>query len=436
MPIAGGDWSLFFDGSDVGLTTKVDGWSADGVAFSNGWGDNRSTVHIPATSADVFAVGGFVTRESYEAADGHKYSFDPFSETGTLVGSSSRGPNADGLTKPDITAPGAIVKTPLSQDANLPLANQFPGGLFQAISGTSMSSPHVAGVMALVRSQYPNASVDELRSALTATATADIFSGAVPNNDWGAGKLTLASLPHSDNINNPFSVASYEAYYWTLSLTGTEPDEPTGACTQEIYNTAWLDISQLASQQERVIGSRWGDYSGVINTYTGSGAFDSLMPQDCNTYAANGDVRFRGLNREGPNPPDTVQIGTFLPVIIKSAGAEPLTGPVVEFSIQPAQTVPWGDLDCDGDADSVDALKTLQNAAGIAVNQDGCPEFESDAFAVDNDDDGPAVIWGDLDCDGDSDSVDALKALQNVAGVGVNQPPDCPELGEEVLVPA
>lgn len=435
-PIAGGDWTLYFDGSDVGVTTKVDGWSADGVPFSNGWGDNRSTVHIPATSPDVFAAGGFVTRETYGAADGQTYSFAPFSETGTLAGFSGRGPNAAGVIKPDITAPGAIIKAPLSQDANLPLANQFPGGQFQAFSGTSMSSPHTAGVMALMRSAYPQASWPQIKSVLTNNSATDGFTGETPNNDWGAGKVSLNGIPYGNNLTLPTVVggAPYNAL-WDLSLATTEDGEPSGDCTQDIFNTTWMDISQLPLGQY-VTGSRWGDYSGVANFYSGS-EFDSLNFYDCDNYAPTEDVRFRGFNRQGPNPPNLVQLGLTSPVNTQSAGGgDALTGPTVEFSISPAQTVPWGDLDCDGDADSVDALKTLQNTAGIAVNQSDCPEFESDAFAVDDDNDGPAVTWGDLDCDGDSDSVDALKSLQNLVGIAVNQPPDCPDLGEEVLVPA
>ena len=67
---------------------------------------------------------------------------------------SSRGPNVVALDiiKPDLTAPGVNVLA-----GNTP--NPFlgaPGQLFQSISGTSMASPHVAGVFALLKQAHPD----------------------------------------------------------------------------------------------------------------------------------------------------------------------------------------------------------------------------------------------------------------------------------------
>jgi subtilisin family serine protease len=61
---------------------------------------------------------------------------------------SSAGPALSGggdLLKPDITAPGVDVIAAVS-----PVGDN--GNLYDAISGTSMSSPHIAGLAALVRS--------------------------------------------------------------------------------------------------------------------------------------------------------------------------------------------------------------------------------------------------------------------------------------------
>jgi hypothetical protein len=42
--------------------------------------------------------------------------------------------------------------------------------------------------------------------------------------------------------------------------------------------------------------------------------------------------------------------------------------------------------------------------------------------------------WGDVDCDEDVDSVDALSILRNVAALQVSQQQPCPQIGENILV--
>ena len=80
-----------------------------------------------------------------------------------------------------------------------------------------------------------------------------------------------------------------------------------------------------------------------------------------------------------------------------------------------------GDNDCDGDSDSVDALKGLQHVAAIGFSQEeGCPALGSEV----------ASLFGDVDCDDDVDSVDALKILRKVAGLSVAQNEPCSDIGE------
>jgi len=84
---------------------------------------------------------------------------------------SSRGPDlaAEDIIKPDVTAPGVNILA-----ANTPTAMLgAPGQLFQAIGGTSMSSPHIAGIGALLVQAQPDWTPAMIKSALMTTAYVD-----------------------------------------------------------------------------------------------------------------------------------------------------------------------------------------------------------------------------------------------------------------------
>ena len=77
---------------------------------------------------------------------------------------SSRGPGGQFL-KPDVTAPGLQIlagQTPVTESPD----EGPPGELFQAIAGTSMSSPHVAGAAAAAARRTPDlgAGADQVRA--------------------------------------------------------------------------------------------------------------------------------------------------------------------------------------------------------------------------------------------------------------------------------
>ena len=85
---------------------------------------------------------------------------------------SSRGPNpiSSDLIKPDITAPGIQI---LAGNSPTPIGG-YQGELFQAIAGTSMSSPHMAGIFALIDQAHPDWSAAMAKSAVMTTAYQDV----------------------------------------------------------------------------------------------------------------------------------------------------------------------------------------------------------------------------------------------------------------------
>ncbi|GAA1803718.1 S8 family serine peptidase [Planosporangium flavigriseum] len=117
------------EGCDLrSLRPAIEGLTAAGIFVVAAAGNTgpacRSVVDPPAPYPETMTVGA-VNRSD------------------RLADFSSRGPTPDGRTKPDIVAPGVDILSAL------------PGGSYGTESGTSMATPHVAGVVALLWSANP-----------------------------------------------------------------------------------------------------------------------------------------------------------------------------------------------------------------------------------------------------------------------------------------
>lgn len=69
-------------------------------------------------------------------------------------------------TKPDVAAPGVLIYSGTSQIS--PMATEQPNAGFGyvAISGTSMATPHVAGLVALLKSKYPGMTAQQFKNTM------------------------------------------------------------------------------------------------------------------------------------------------------------------------------------------------------------------------------------------------------------------------------
>jgi len=104
---------------------------------------------------------------------------------------SSRGPLGDFL-KPDVTSVGIQVLAGHSPQ-HVSVVGGPPGELFQAIAGTSMSSPHSAGAAALVKAGHTDWTPGQIKSALMTASVQDVLKedGVTPATpfDRGAGSV-------------------------------------------------------------------------------------------------------------------------------------------------------------------------------------------------------------------------------------------------------
>jgi subtilisin family serine protease len=133
--------------------------------------------------------------------------------TNAIATFSSRGMGANGNLKPDVAAPGQTV---FSVDVGT-------GADGVSESGTSMASPHAAGVAALVRAVHPTWNAEQVKAAIMNTATQDVFArGADSSADQqrpeapmrvGAGRVradkavAASTLAYVDNGTGAVSVS-------------------------------------------------------------------------------------------------------------------------------------------------------------------------------------------------------------------------------------
>ena len=148
-------------------------------------GDSNKTTTIPATASGVITAGSYMGRGSWVDIDGTTHlqtAYDPLiGSTGGTVGQlsvfSSLGPTADARNKPDVVAPGEpIISTAAS---GISFSRAILGDSTHVkLEGTSMSSPHVAGIAALMLQRNNCLTASQIKDTLKNTASAISGCGA------------------------------------------------------------------------------------------------------------------------------------------------------------------------------------------------------------------------------------------------------------------
>jgi subtilisin family serine protease len=134
-------------------------------------------------------------------------------DEGNIMGSfSARGPGPIGdILKPDVTAPGINILAGASPDT----ITSVPDESFAFRTGTSMATPHVAGIAALLKQAHPDWSPAAIKSALMTTARQDIKQQDEETDahpfDFGSGHIAPNSA-NDPGLIYDISADEYDAY--------------------------------------------------------------------------------------------------------------------------------------------------------------------------------------------------------------------------------
>lgn len=228
------------------LSNGAGNWGMPFTAFGqNGAnGDNLYGIGEPACGNSVITVAAHTSE--VRAPNGTVYD-------GALANFSSEGPTVDERIKPDISAPGVGVASSISSYTTASYSTftstTFNGRTydFAKFSGTSMSSPATAGVVALMLEANPGLTPAEIKTILKSTAREDSRTGTLPLNgstEWGFGKVNAyAAVKEASRILsiNEAPIFSDVNVFPTLVETTLEISSKSG----ETYTYSIFDINGM-----------------------------------------------------------------------------------------------------------------------------------------------------------------------------------------------
>lgn len=233
-----GSADRFSQASDAGaagvLLTSTLSRFEGGIAGYEGMPGAQLTAESTAALRAAMTAGTLVVRIADEYDDVIN-DYDP-SVADTIAGFSSRGVHGsiDDVIKPDLTAPGVNVLS----------AKSGTGSQRTSMSGTSMATPHTAGIAALTVQAHPDWSAERIKTVLMNTATNDVTDGegtSVSVLRQGTGRVdavqatraqvTVASKENAELVSASFGVVEVADAGFsetrTLVLTSTDTRERT-----------------------------------------------------------------------------------------------------------------------------------------------------------------------------------------------------------------
>ncbi len=207
------------------------------AAGNRGTQASQQTWYAPGNDPFVITVGALDDNQTASGADD------------SLAPYSSRGLTQDNFYKPDIVAPGRKIAAPLA-GSKVVLARQHPtqivDGQYIRLSGTSMATPVVSGVVALLLERYPGLTPNQVKWLLLQTmkpypAQADsagmvdpvaAFQRAAQGSIGQANQGLLPSAAIDPVTGGVLGASTYweatywEATYWEAATWEADPDDP------------------------------------------------------------------------------------------------------------------------------------------------------------------------------------------------------------------
>lgn len=200
---------------------------------------------------------------------------------------SSRGPSTTtggDILKPDIAAPGNDVVAATAP----PFAH---GRMWDFMSGTSMSSPHIAGIGALIMAKHPNWLPSEIKSAIM-TSAGDTVSSAHDPFAQGAGFVNPNGAA-DPGLVYPTTPTEWRQYMVSLGVHFAPPNDTLTPISGSELNQASIGIGALpgvATVTRHV--KNVGDSTATYNATADVPGFDVTVTPSTLTLAPGEQATF------------------------------------------------------------------------------------------------------------------------------------------------
>jgi hypothetical protein len=225
--------------------------------------DPHTLPALQLSTANATTLRNYVIAEGAAASGALSLSINlPGVVAPIMSNSSSRGPNRANpdILKPDITGPGSSIIASGRPSLTTAQRNEVAAGTLippwgsATLSGTSMSSPHVAGSAALLRQMFPSWSPAAIKSALTTSNTVvRVSGGGIDSNRWGYGSGHL----HPNGAIVPSLVYDAGAVDYGRFLCGLGLASPAsiGSCAT-LGSIKAYDLNLASLTASSVVGQR------------------------------------------------------------------------------------------------------------------------------------------------------------------------------------
>lgn len=191
MPVQGGIWQLRFKNTSS-KDVRLDVWTLDESTLFTGKSVADSVkIGSPGCASNAITVAAYTTKTKYTDIDGKEEDFG--FALSTISDFSSEGPLRNDVQKPDVAAPGAMIVSALSSNANFD-HSMIINSKFVANAGTSMAAPFVSGLVALLLQRNPNLDPAAIKNLLRKNSSIPGKPAGTFDHKWGYGLIDALNL--------------------------------------------------------------------------------------------------------------------------------------------------------------------------------------------------------------------------------------------------